>query len=149
MARALEALQDCEARLRSHYAALADCRVTVEDRPPREFGRRRFNVRLEARVAGHELVVNREHDDDPAEAMAQAFAAAAAQLALLKGTPQKVGRSGELIPEAIRGVRLYCPTVRQSVDVSRTLEECALEHGCTDTSKCPLFSVWRQRARLT
>lgn len=149
MTRVLETrLRECEAQLRVRYAGLAGCQVTVEDRPPLDFARKRFNVRLEATVLDHELiVVNRDHDRDPAEAMAQAFAAAAAQICLLEGASQEAGSSHEFIPEPIQGLQLYCASVRNTVDVSRTLEHCACEHGCIDTSKCPLFAVWRRRVR--
>jgi len=60
-----------------------DCCVTVEDRPPHAYERRRFNVRLD--VSSHSLsfVVNREHDDDPGVALREAFQAANRQLAAL------------------------------------------------------------------
>ena len=60
-----------------------DCRVTLEEREPHTYERRRFNVRLD--VAGKRaLVVNREHDADPAAALADAFSEANRELALLE-----------------------------------------------------------------
>lgn len=57
-----------------------DCRVTVEDRPPHVYERRRFNVRLVVSLDSRSFVVNREHDDDAGVALREAFQAANRQL---------------------------------------------------------------------
>jgi hypothetical protein len=59
--------------------------VTLEDRPPHAYERRRFNVRLDVSLAGRSFVVNREHDDDPGVALREAFSAANRQLDALTG----------------------------------------------------------------
>lgn len=79
-----ESVREREARLRARYRDVAGCRVTTEDRPPRAFERKRFNVRLEVSIAGHDLVINREDDDDPERALDAAFAAAERQLGALE-----------------------------------------------------------------
>lgn len=73
-------IQENCASLRFCHPAVRECRVNVEDRPARLYECRRFNVRLDIAVDGHEIVVNREHDDDPAAALDEAFAAAHRQL---------------------------------------------------------------------
>jgi ribosome-associated translation inhibitor RaiA len=79
-----ESIREREARLRARFRDVTGCRVTTEDRPPRAFERKRFNARLELSVAGHDLVINREDDDDPQRALDAAFAAAERQLAALE-----------------------------------------------------------------
>ena len=60
------------------------CRVTVEDRPPRAYERKRFNVRLDVSLDSRAFVVNREHDEDAAVALREAFQAASRQLDALE-----------------------------------------------------------------
>lgn len=79
-----ERIGEREARLRARYRDVTGCRVTAEDRPPRAFERKRFNVRLELSFAGHDLVINREDDDDPGRALDAAFAAAQRRLGALE-----------------------------------------------------------------
>jgi hypothetical protein len=78
-----ERIGEREARLRERWD-VTGCRVTTEDRPPRAFERKRFNVRLELSFAGHDLVINREDDDDPERALDAAFAAAQRRLGALE-----------------------------------------------------------------
>jgi hypothetical protein len=60
MKSSLEArIRKHKADLRSRYPRVTACRVSVEDRPPRLYERRRFNVRLDIGLAGREIVVNR------------------------------------------------------------------------------------------
>jgi putative phosphoribosyl transferase len=71
-----------ESELRQRHPGY-ECRVTVEEREPHAYERRRFNVRLD--VSGKRaLVVNREHDADPAAALAAAFSEANRELAALE-----------------------------------------------------------------
>jgi pimeloyl-ACP methyl ester carboxylesterase len=76
-------LRDYEARLKARHPG-ADCRVTLQDRPPHAHERKRFNVRLDVSFGERSFVVNREHDDDAAEALRAAFDAASAQLDALE-----------------------------------------------------------------
>jgi hypothetical protein len=64
------------AKLRCDYPGVDRCKAILQERPPRRYERRRFNVRLEIDYAGRCLVINREHDDDPDAALEQAFEAA-------------------------------------------------------------------------
>jgi ribosome-associated translation inhibitor RaiA len=63
-------------RLRSAYPDLVRCEVTLQDRAPRRYERKRFNVRVDLDYAGSQLVINREHEADPAAALDEAFEAA-------------------------------------------------------------------------
>lgn len=62
------------------HAPQATCRVTLEERPARRYECRRYHARLDISFAGHELVIDREHDDDPAAALGAAFEAASQAL---------------------------------------------------------------------
>jgi len=73
-------IRDCSAELRARHPGVGDCRVSVADRVPHAYECRRYNVRLDIAVGGREMVINREHDDDPAVALDEAFAAAHRQL---------------------------------------------------------------------
>jgi hypothetical protein len=86
MKSSLEArIRKHEADLRSRYPRVTACRVSVEDRSPRLYERRRFNVRLDIGLAGREIVVNRERDEDAGSALRAAFEAANQQLEALEG----------------------------------------------------------------
>ena len=63
-------------RLRSAYPGLVRCEVTLQDRAPRRYERKRFNVRLDLDYAGSQLVINRESEDDADAALGEAFEAA-------------------------------------------------------------------------
>jgi dienelactone hydrolase len=77
-------IHQLEARLRERHPG-ADCRVTVEDRVPHAYERKRFNVRLDVALGSRSFVVNREHDEDPGVALREAFSAANRQLEALQG----------------------------------------------------------------
>ena len=68
-------IQEHSATLRSRHPTVRECRVNIEDRPSHLYECRRFNVRLDIAIGGDEIVLNREHDDDPAAALDDAFAA--------------------------------------------------------------------------
>jgi putative phosphoribosyl transferase len=82
-------IRELETDLKQRHPA-ADCRVTVEDRQPHAYERRRFNVRLDVSVRGSSFVVNREHDEDPGVALHEAFNAASAQLQALEAARHRV-----------------------------------------------------------
>jgi hypothetical protein len=79
------------AELRRAYPDLGRCEAFLQDRPPHRYERRRFNVRLEFDCAGRSLVINREHDDDPAAALEQAFEAARWALAAAQAARRSPG----------------------------------------------------------
>lgn len=82
-------IRELEAELKQRHAG-SDCRVTVEDRPPHAYERKRFNVRLDVSLDGRSFVVNREHDDDPGAALREAFNAAGKQLDALETASHRV-----------------------------------------------------------
>ncbi len=82
-------IRELETDLKQRYPG-ADCRVTVEDRPPHAYERRRFNVRLDVSLDSRSFVVNREHDDDPGVALREAFNAAGRQLDALEAPGHRV-----------------------------------------------------------
>ena len=82
-------IHELETDLRARHPG-SDCRVTVEDRVPHAYERRRFNVRLDVSLAGRSFVVNREHDDDPGVALREAFTAASRQLDALEAAGHRV-----------------------------------------------------------
>ena len=76
-------LRALEARLAERHPGAA-CHATLEEREPHAYERRRYNVRLDVALGGRSFVVNREHDDDPGEALRAAFSAANRQLEALE-----------------------------------------------------------------
>lgn len=72
----LESQIRAEAERLSSYPAVQSCHVTVEERLPRPYERKRFHVGLELRIRDRGLVVNREDDADVLAAVRQAVAAA-------------------------------------------------------------------------
>jgi putative phosphoribosyl transferase len=87
LAAALEPrIHDLESSLKQRHPR-SQCQVTVEDRPPHPYERKRFNVRLDVSLAGRSFVVNREHDEDPSAALREAFNAASRQLDALEAAP--------------------------------------------------------------
>lgn len=36
----------------------------------------------------------------------------------------------------------YCPLQKEMVLLDQTVEECAREHGCADSDKCPLYKLF-------
>lgn len=69
------------ARLERHNTAILGCRVLIE--APHQSMRQggQFVARLEVKVPGGEIVVNRDHDEDVYVALREAFGAASRQLA--------------------------------------------------------------------
>lgn len=67
-------------KLEVFHPNVTGCHVVVEEQRRHHQQGRWFNVRLEVRLPGHEIVVNREHDEDPSVALRDAFDAAARQV---------------------------------------------------------------------
>jgi ribosomal subunit interface protein len=74
-----EALEDNvrqkAAKLDEFHPNVTGCDVTIEEQRRHHRQGHWFNVCLVVRVPGHELVVNRDHDEDPYVAVRDAFAA--------------------------------------------------------------------------
>lgn len=74
---ALEArIREKAAKLEEFHPAITSCRVTVEELGRRQQQGRQFNVRIDLHVPGHEIVANRDHDEDVYVALRDAFEAA-------------------------------------------------------------------------
>ena len=72
---ALEArIRESAAKLEEFYRGVVSCHVVVEEQGRHQQQGRWFNVRLAVRVPGHELIVNRDHDEDVYVALRDAFA---------------------------------------------------------------------------
>ncbi len=76
-----------EVRVREHVAKLEEfhprivsCRVTIEESRKQHRHGRQFQVRIDVRVPGKEIAVNRDHDEDVYLALNEAFHAARRQL---------------------------------------------------------------------
>ena len=78
---ALEArIREKAAKLETLHPGITSCRVTVEAAHRHHHQGRHFQVRIDLRVPGHEIVASRDHDEDPYVALREAFDAARRQL---------------------------------------------------------------------
>jgi ribosomal subunit interface protein len=68
------------ARLEVFHPHITGCRVTVEEMDRHRQQGKQFRIRVNTRVPGHEVVVDREHDENVYVALRDAFDAAARQL---------------------------------------------------------------------
>lgn len=73
-------IRDQAAKLDEFHPHLMSCRVTVEEKGRHQKQGRQFQVRIDARVPGREIVANRDHDEDVYVALRDAFAAVTRQL---------------------------------------------------------------------
>jgi len=69
-----ERIRENAAKLDEFYRGLISCHVVVEQQARHSEQGRWFNVRIVVRVPGHELIVNRDHDEDVYVALRDAFA---------------------------------------------------------------------------
>lgn len=84
---ALEArIREKAAKLESFHPRIMSCRVTVEESHKHRNQGRHFQVRVDVRVPGREIIANRDHDEDPYVALREAFDAAKRQLEELART---------------------------------------------------------------
>jgi ribosomal subunit interface protein len=78
---ALEArIRERTAELEQFFPHVVSCRVVVEEESRHKQQGKLFAVRVDLHVPGRELVVNREHDEDPFVAVRDAFDALRRQL---------------------------------------------------------------------
>lgn len=78
---ALEArIREKAAKLEEFHPRITSCRVTVEEMRKHHHQGRHFQVSLDIRVPGKEIVVNHAHDEDAYVALREAFGAAKRQL---------------------------------------------------------------------
>jgi len=73
-------IRDQAAKLEEFHPHLISCRVTVEEKEKHQTQGRQFQVRIDARVPGREIVANRDHHEDVYVALRDAFAALTRQL---------------------------------------------------------------------
>jgi ribosomal subunit interface protein len=78
---AIEAvLRDAANKLQQFHQRIVSCRVVVEQSDRHKRHGRQFAVRLDVRVPGAEIAINREHDEDVYVALRDAFADARRKL---------------------------------------------------------------------
>jgi ribosomal subunit interface protein len=78
---ALEArIREKADKLSEFHGGVMRCHVVVEELALHHQQGRRFNVRVDVHVPGHEITVNRDHDEDPYVAVRDAFDHVALQL---------------------------------------------------------------------
>ena len=78
---ALEArIREKAAKLDSLHTGITRCRVVVERRDRHKHQGAQFRVNLDLRIPGHEVVVDRDHDEDVYVALRDAFDAGVRQL---------------------------------------------------------------------
>lgn len=71
---ALEArVREDAAKLETFHPRIVSCRVTIEESRKHQQQGRLFQVRIDARVPGRELVVDRDHHEDVYVALRDAF----------------------------------------------------------------------------
>jgi ribosomal subunit interface protein len=73
-------------KLEEFHPRITSCHVAVEELDRHRQQGRQFTVRLDIRVPGHEVVVDRDHHEDIFVALRDAFDAAARQLEELART---------------------------------------------------------------
>jgi ribosomal subunit interface protein len=67
-------------KLDEFHPNVTGCHVTIEEQRRHHHQGQWFNVRVAVRVPSHEIVVNRDHDEDPYVALRDAFNAVARRL---------------------------------------------------------------------
>jgi len=73
-------IRDKAAKLEEFYPRINSCRVVVEERERHRRQGKQFSVKLDIRVPGHEVIVDRDHDEDVYVALRDAFDAAKRKL---------------------------------------------------------------------
>ena len=66
-------IRDQVTKLGELDARIIGCHVVIEEKARHKLRGREFNVRIALQVPGHELVVNRDHDEDVYVALRDAF----------------------------------------------------------------------------
>ena len=101
------------AKLEEFHSRISRCHVVVEELDRHRHQGKQFTVRLDIRVPGHELVVDRDHHEDVYVALRDAFDAAGRKLAELAHAqrgetklhaPAQHGRVTRVVPAEGYGV---------------------------------------------
>jgi ribosomal subunit interface protein len=74
------AIRKKTAKLDEFHPNVTGCHVVIEEQRRHHQQGRWFSIRVEVHVPGHEIVVNRDHDEDPYVALRDAFDAVARRL---------------------------------------------------------------------
>jgi ribosome-associated translation inhibitor RaiA len=75
-----QAIQERAAKLDHFHPHVVSCRAVVEEASRHKHQGKEFVVRLDIKVPGGEVAINREHSEDPFVAVRDAFDAARRQL---------------------------------------------------------------------
>lgn len=75
-----EAIRERAGKLERFHPGIISCRAVVEEPARHKHQGKEFVVRLDIKVPGAEIAVNREHSEDPFVAVRDAFDAARRQL---------------------------------------------------------------------
>ena len=86
-------IRDKAAKLEARHPRIMSCHVVVEALDRHHHKGRQFGVRLDIRVPGHEVAVDRSHDEDVYVALRDAFNAAGRRLDEVAGTGNKAKRA--------------------------------------------------------
>lgn len=105
-------IRDKAAKLEEFHPRIVSCHVAVEELDRHRHQGKQFTVRLDVRVPGHEVVIDRDHHEDIYVALRDAFDAAGRKLEELARTqrgevklhaqPQH-GKIARLLPDAGHG----------------------------------------------
>ena len=85
-------IREDAAKLEEFYRGIISCHVVVEEQGRHQQQGRWFNVRIVVRVPGHELIVNRDHDEDVYVALRDAFASLTRRLEDVAAPPARPGQ---------------------------------------------------------
>jgi ribosomal subunit interface protein len=88
-------IREKAAKLETLHPGITSCRVTVEAAHRHHHQGRQFQVRIDLRVPGKELVASRDHDEDPYVALREAFDALRRQLDDLAGAQRAEARAAQ------------------------------------------------------
>ena len=99
-------IRDKAAKLEEFHPRIMSCHVAVEELDRHRHQGKQFTVRLDIRVPGHELVVDREHHEDIYVALRDAFNAAGRKLEEL-GRTQRGKVKLHAMPQHGKVARLF------------------------------------------
>ncbi|HUL41579.1 MAG TPA: HPF/RaiA family ribosome-associated protein [Burkholderiales bacterium] len=99
-------IREKAAKLEEFHPRIISCRVVVEERDRHHHQGKQFNVRLDIRVPGHELAIDRDHHEDIYVAVRDAFDAAARKLEDVVRVQRGVVKA-HVMPQHGKVVRLF------------------------------------------
>ena len=99
-------IRDKAAKLDEFHPRIMSCHVVVEESDRHQHQGRQFTVRLDIRVPGHEVVIDRDHHEDIYVALRDAFNAAGRKLEEVART-QRGDVKAHAAPQHGKVARLY------------------------------------------